>query len=591
MGVDASAIARVLGIQTSFRPAAAGNVFFLPQRVCILGQGATATTYATTKRQIFSANDAGTIYGFGSPIHLAALELMPLNGDGVGTIPVTVYPLVDDPAAVVAQGDITPSGTPATLGTYRIRVSGILGNAFTIAAGAVTGNALNNALRAIGKSIAAVLNMPVNVTYTYGSVTSAPGTNTGNETCTALSVTGTPVPGQWTMKCTAAVTNGGVWSLTDPDGNVVATGLTQTVGVGQATVFNTNGIQFTITDGTTDSAVNDSFTITVPATKVNTPAKWKGASGNKIKLELVGDSFVTFTFTQPTGGATNPSVVSALGQIGNVWETMFLDCMESTDTTTLDAIQTVNEGRWGVLVHKPFVSFCGNTDSSETTAVTVPNARTTDRTNVQLVAPGSPNLPFVVAARQLARIAVVANNNPPTDYGAQTMSDLVPGDDSVQWDYATRDAAVKAGSSTSVVSDGVVTLGDVVTYYHPTGDPLPAYRYVVDIVRLQNIIYNLHLIFATPAWAAAPLVPDAQAVTNPNARRPKDAKAAVGAMLDGLGLQAIISDPSTSKKNTTAAIDGTNPKRLNMTVPVSLSGNTNIKSIDLQFGFFFPAAA
>jgi hypothetical protein len=77
---------------------------------------------------------------------------------------------------------------------------------------------------------------------------------------------------------------------------------------------------------------------------------------------------------------------------------------------------------------------------------------------------------------------------------------------------------------------------------------------------------------------------------NPAARKPKTAKTAISAVLDDLGLQAIISDPKTAKKNTTAVINSQNPKRLDMVVPVQLSGNTNVKAVDLRFGFFFGAA-
>ena len=115
-----------------------------------------------------------------------------------------------------------------------------------------------------------------------------------------------------------------------------------------------------------------------------------------------------------------------------------------------------------------------------------------------MVAPGSNDLPFVVAARELARVLPVANENPPRDYGSQDASGLTPGTDGEQWDFLERDTAVKAGSSTIEVKDGVINLSDTVTFFHPTGDPTPAFRFVVDIVKLQNIIFNLDLIFATP---------------------------------------------------------------------------------------------
>ncbi len=114
---------------------------------------------------------------------------------------------------------------------------------------------------------------------------------------------------------------------------------------------------------------------------------------------------------------------------------------------------------------------------------------------------------------------------------------------------------------------------------------------MVDIVKLQNIIFNLDLIFATPEWDGAPLIPDDQPTTNRDAKKPKAAVAAVASMLDSLGLNAIISDPETAKENTLAEIDSGNPKRLNVSTTVQLSGNTNIISVDLNFGFFFGTSA
>jgi hypothetical protein len=236
------------------------------------------------------------------------------------------------------------------------------------------------------------------------------------------------------------------------------------------------------------------------------------------------------------------------------------------------------------------IAFTGNTEADVNTAITVSDARKTDRTNVQLVSPGSNDLPFIVAARQLSRIAKLANNNPPHDYGSQSVSGLTPGDDGVQWDYLQRDLAVKGGSSTVEVRDGVVTLSDVVTFYHPTGQDVPPYRYVVDIIKLQNVIYNISLRFATPSWDGAPLIPDNQATSNRTARKPRSAVAEVHSVIEGLGLEAIISDVAFAKANTQAAIDTQNPKRLNVATTMKISGNANIISIDFNFGFFFGTA-
>lgn len=488
--VDASAVARVVGIKTIFKDLRGGGILFLPQRIAVVGQGNSAATYDTTKRQVTSATEAAQLYGFGSPIHLAVLQLLPINGDGVGTIPVTVYPLEDDASGVASTGDITPTGAATEAVAYRVRINNIDSEEFVIN----VGDTVAQIVTAMTAAINAVLQMPV-----------------------------------------------------------------------------------TASDDTTE---------------VGLTSKWKGTSANDIFVEVVGPTTagVLFAVAQPTGGLVNPDVQPALDQIGDVWETMVLNCLDIADTGALDSYSTFGEGRWGELTRKPLVVFTGNTAPTVANATAVSDARKTDRTNSQLVAPASNDLPLVVAARQLARIAPVANNNPPHDYGSQDATGLRPGADGDQWTYADRDSAVKKGSSTVEIKNGVVNVSDVVTFYHPDGDPIPAYRYVVDIVKLQNIIFNLDLIFATKEWNGAPLIPDDQPTVNRFAKKPKAAVAAVSALLDSLGLNAIISDPETAKENTIAAINDQNSKRLDVSTTVQLSGNTNIISVDLNFGFFFGTA-
>lgn len=485
--VDASAVARVVGIKTEFFNTNVGGVIYLPQRIAVVGQGASASVYPLTKFRATTAAQVGQAVGFGSPLHLAALQLLPANGDGVGSIPVTFYPLEDDGAAVAAVGDITPTGTAAKAGTFRVLVSGIASAQFTVAVGDTPAMIISKVLSVVN----GVLPMPV------------------------IAANGT--------------------------------------------------------------------------TKVNLTAKWAGASGNDLVIELQGptDTGVTFAITQPALGAANPDVQPALDQVGGVWETMVLNCLDLADTTALEAYQTFGDGRWGSLVRKPLVVFTGNPALTPNDATVITDARKTDRVNCALPNPGSVTLPFVSAAGQLARIAKIANNNPARDYGRQIASYILPGADGDQWDFAQRDQAVKGGSSTVEVRDGEVNISDVVTMYHPTGEEPPAYRFVCDIVKLQNIIFNVDLQFNNAEWDGAPLIPDDQPTVNPEAKKPKNVLAVIGALADNMGLNAIISDPAYTKANAQCEIDSANPKRLNTVIPVKLVGNVNIHSIDLNFGFYF----
>lgn len=587
MSVDASAVARVLGISVEYVDLRGGSIQYLPQRIALIAQGASAVTYSSDKWSATGADAGGKRFGYGSPIHLALRELMPLNGDGVGSIPVDVYPLSDADAATAAAGDVTPSGTATETATYKLRIGGILSNGFAIAAGAID---VTEVCRLMGQAVGAVPAMPVTVGYTYsalsaGSCQQGTGGTTGNGTVTGLAVASgeEPTPGVWTLTCTAAAADSGTFRLEDPDGTVIDEAIT--VAVAET---NCGGLAFTIADGATDYAVGNYFLLTVPATKVDFTAKWEGVSGNDIEIEVLDElEDLTFTITQPTGGATNPTVDAALALIGTSWATMVLNGLNISDTTALDAYETWGVGRWGELVHKEAIVFTGNTEPDRGLATVITDARSDDYTNCQLVAPGSPSLPIIVAARQLARIAKMANNNPATGYGALVANGLVPGLDSEQWDYPNRDAALKAGSSTTELVDGNIVIGNVVTMYHPEGEEPPAYRFVRNIVKLQNISYNIQLTFATSDWARAPLIPDSQATVNPNARRPKDAKADVLAMLQSLSDHAIISDLVRAKAAVTCGINTQNPNRLDVGILTPLSGNSDIINVDLKFGFYF----
>jgi phage tail sheath gpL-like len=588
MTVDSSAIARVLGISETFKDLRGGNILYLPQRIALIAQGATAATYSTTKFTATSAGQVGAAAGYGSPAHLSMKQLFPVNGDGVGTIPVDVFLLEDHGSGAAAVGDITPSGTQTEAASYRVLVNNILSEAFTVTASM----SVSARCKALGDAVEAVLDMPVLVTYDYGTVTASALTGTGNGTITSLTAPGNAVPGVWTLVVNTVVANGGVWTLTNPNGVVVSTTVTMTPGAGGTTVITEGGLQFTLTDGSTDFGLGASFSITVPATAVNLTSKWKGVSANDLIIEVSGEDLgTTWTITQPVGGLNNPTVDAALAQFGNVWYTMVLNALNISDTTALNTIQTAGEGRYGTLVHKPFVSFVGITETTVAASTAISSTRRTDRINAQVPSPGSKDLPFVVAARAIARIAKVANNNPPTDYGAQRLTGLTPGADGDQWDYLMRDQAVKLGSSTIEVVDGVVQLSDVVTFYRPTGEEPPAYRFVVDLMKVWNIIFNVNLIFAQQSWVGAPLVPDDQTVTNPNARKPKHAKAAMASLTDALARAAIISDPKTAKASIVAEINESNPKRLDVEETFQISGNTGIIDAQLFWGFFYGTAA
>ena len=483
--ISPTRVARQVAIETRYKNLQTA-VRLLPQRIAVVGQGATAASYSIDKKRVLSGFETGQLYGFGSPLHLAVNELLPANNDGVGDIPVTVYPLEDAPAGVAAAGAITPVGTQLSQQVYYVKINEIVSEPVVIA----EDDDETDAIAAIIAAVNAVAEMPM-----------------------------------------------------------------------------------LAADGTT---------------KVDFTAKWKGETGNDLKIVFEGtEAGIVFTITQPTGGLVNPDVQPALDQFGETWETLILNCLNIGDTDILDKYNTFAELRWGPVKPKQCIFFTGNTETSVNTAVTVSDVRKTDRINSQLVAPASLELPLAVAARELCRIALTANENPPADYAGQRATGLIPGSDNNQWNSEERDFAVKAGSSTIEVIDSEIELSDTVTFYHPTGDPLPAYRYVADIIKIMNVTYVIRQIFEGIGWKGKVLLPDGQATVNRDARFPSTAISQVAAAFDALALEGIIADPETAKKSITAGINPTNPKRLDLAATYQISGNTNLISIDMNWGFYF----
>lgn len=590
MSIDASAVARVTGISTTYKNLRGGSALALPQRLAIFAQGATAATYPSTKFTADSAADVGEVMGYASQAYIMASAAQPANGDGISPVPMTIYPLSDGVASAAAAGDVTPSGTATVAGAYRVVIGGVESAEFVIQAGAVD---VSSAVAGMGRAVAGVLGMPVVVGHSYGTVTATPdGGNTGDGTVTALSVTGVPIPGDYSLICNTAVADGGVFTMIDPFGSIVSQTVTMTPAPLGTTVIDAGGLQFTITDGAADFIVGDTFGITAPATDITFTAAWKGANTNDISLSVSGPSTgVVFAVSAMSGGLVEPSITAALAQVGDVWETIACQGGQYTDATVLDEYAAFGEARWGDLTRKPLTFVVGCADADRATATFLSATRTSDRTNIQVTVPGSASMPCVIAARAAGRAAKLANGQPGHDYSAQALSGVAPGTDGEQWDYAARDLAVKDGSSTTEIKGGRVVMSDTVTMYSPVGEAPPGYRHLADIVKLQNIIFNADLIFASSDWVGALLIPDDQPTTRSDARKPKHAKAALADMIDGLALSALISDPETAKGTIVSVIDSGNPKRLNVGFTVQLSGNTGIIDVGLQFGFYFGSAA
>lgn len=490
MGVSPSEISRITGLETHYKNFNTGNAAMLPQQLAIIGQGNDETSYSLDKYEIEgSAETVAQKYGYGSPLHLAALQLFPKAG-AMATFPVYILPVAKGEQWVAASGEVLITGTATKAGKGTVSIGGVDAE-FTVAKGATASQAMANIVSAIN----AVLEMPAN----------------------------------------AAVT----------------------------------------------AAANDD------PEHITLTAKWSGALGNSISIELDADlPGLTVAITAFADGAGTPDVTDALTKIGQKWVTFVLDTFDYKTGTALDTYQTWGEGRWSVLQKMPCLVAHGCTDNY-TTRTAITDTRKNDYVNFLITSVGSPELPFVVAAKGLLDdIITTADSNPPQNYKGQ-LKGLKAGSDEAQETPQIRNQSILKGASNNIKSGSVAELNDIVTFYHPDDEgKYPGRRYVVDAVKLMNVEYNCRLITESNDVKGAPLVPDKQVTTNPKAIKPVTIKGWLANLAHSLALAAIISDEDFTKENLLVGINSENPKRVDYVFPCKLSGNVEVVSGDIYFGFY-----
>lgn len=119
--------------------------------------------------------------------------------------------------------------------------------------------------------------------------------------------------GSYVVTVTTAVANGGVFSVVAPSGKVLAS-LTLTVGAGATTLYRSSHINFSITDGSTDFAAGDAFTIVVDTTA---PAVVGTGNGVISALALGPDAKPGLYQARCIAAATNSGTFEIIDPDGN----------------------------------------------------------------------------------------------------------------------------------------------------------------------------------------------------------------------------------------------------------------------------------
>lgn len=145
----------------------------LPQIIAVLGEANTANQMGltTTKVEVTSSDEAGRLFGYGSPIHRQMCILRPKGSDGVGGIPTIVFPQISSGGATATSIEITVTGTATKNTTHRLVVNGRYDLDFKpYSYDVVVGDTATDIASKMSNAINSVLGAPATSEYSSGVI-------------------------------------------------------------------------------------------------------------------------------------------------------------------------------------------------------------------------------------------------------------------------------------------------------------------------------------------------------------------------------------------------------------------------------------
>jgi phage tail sheath gpL-like len=579
----------------------------LQQRLYAIGQGATLISYLNEKFVATSAGEVGARVGYGSPLHLMAQKIFPPDGSGArsGAVEVTFYPLDDPSGGVAAQKTVDAIGTQTQAAEVTIRINDL---EIPLTIPKDTDN--DAVVGLIKDAIDAVLGAPVITSQAAGPATA--GYMITGAVSAAIAAWQAVTDGEFTISVDGTPQN--VTALdfsldTDLDdvAATIAAGLTGATCVWQSATSTFKITSSATGEGKDISAMSlysggsgtdisgpsfcnglaDAVTI-VPGTDADQlltlTAKWAGETSDELDVEIVQETAygLTFIVEDKTAGAGTVDVQPALDAMGSTWYTMLAS--QFGDTTNLGKISDKGETLWDQFINRFFVSAVGGSDRSA--AETIADARKTDRTNFYVLADDCNAWSFEIGSRGVAEMVSRANLDPNRHYTGLELTGITPGRDSEQPEYTEKDASLKKGVSTTKIASGVLALEDMVSFYHPDNEqPYPGYQWIVDIVKLQNIVNSIRVKFSQPDWEGMTILGDEDISTKPSVRRPKDVKGAYFGLADSWVEEGWMTDSDFTKDNMLVQQSPTARNRFEATVPVLISDSLRQQDYTINFGF------
>lgn len=601
-------ISRVVGYKVTkgdFRTVAPN----LPQRIAILGEANEnkQAGLTTTPVELKSAKEAGDIFGYGSPIHMAMRILKPLQSDGVGSIPLVAYPQLKASGATATTIETNKISSQFAVGSkIEISIAGrnsLDGKSYSIE---TVPDPLLTMQKAVD-SINANMSCPFSA-----SITSDGPTVTVSETLTVkASLVGTggfQVYGITTIEVPGNVASQITPNVTDISFTYLDPALVSSTWIGKASsvTYDTPNNK-TIIAPNFGSGENEAIpSCANPNTMVGNQtlynlgteghgvlltSKWAGLTSADLNATIsCTDSNIVFALTKVNGTGT-PDISPSLDLFQNEWNTIVVNTY-GVNISVLNKLEYYNgiadptnpTGRYRGIVFKPFIALTGSTNDNDS-AIT--DARSSQMTVAICPAPLSQGHPLEAAANMCYLLATTSNENPHLDVCGLSYPDMpTPSTIGTMQVYANRDIYVKKGNSTVDLVAGKYQVQDFVTTYHLAGEQVPQFRFVRNLMLDYNVRYGYFLLEQTNVVDHV-IVNDDDVTNAPKVVKPKQWKAILFDYADNLSNRALIADASFMQESIEVDLSSTNPDRLETFFRYKRSGVARISSTTAEAGFNF----
>lgn len=345
---------------------------------------------------------------------------------------------------------------------------------------------------------------------------------------------------------------------------------------------------------TINATPNLPVTATASTSTVTLTAKHKGEFGNDISIvanyrgTLGGETFPSgfaMTITAMSGGATNPTLTTALANCGD----MLFDFIISpyTDSTSLDALKSfLNDisGRWSSF--KQIYGHFFATKSGTLSALTTFGVSRNDQHGTVLGVKNSPTPSWIWSAATTGAAAVSLRNDPARPLQTLTIPVVLAPVVSDRFILSERNTLLYDGISTFTVGDdGTVYIENLITTYQKNafGNPDDSYLQVETLYTLAYVIRRMRTM-VTSKYARVKLAADGtryaagSAIVTPSA-----IKADIIALYKEMEFDGYVQKSDLFAQQLIVQKNTSNPNRVDVLWPGTLINQLRILGLLAQF--------